>query len=96
VVAGTQRIDRLQAGNDMEVRVVATRRTDAPVGNWQKFALTANNDCTYYVQTYNGYYIGVAGSLMGDGSYVMQPNTTWHINQAVKWRLWVFALAPNT
>lgn len=72
-------------------------RTDAPqVGNWQKFTLTANNDCTYYVQAYNGYYLGVTEGLMSDQTPYQLPNTTSDITQAVKWRLWVFALASST
>jgi hypothetical protein len=57
------------------------------VGNWQKFTLTPNNDCTYYVQSYNGNYIGYANG---------QPNTTSDVTQAIKWRLWLIALAPTT
>jgi hypothetical protein len=68
-------------------------RTDASqVGNWEKFTLTPNDDCTYYIQTYNGYYIGVAQDLKGN-SY---PQPFPEENQAIRWRLWVFDLAPNT
>jgi hypothetical protein len=72
-------------------------RTDAPqVGNWQKFTLTPNNACTYYVQAYNGYYLGITVGIMPDGTYINVPNTTSDISQAVRWRLLVYALAPTT
>jgi hypothetical protein len=62
--------------------------TDASeVANWQKFTLTPNNDCTYYIQAYNGYYLGIGG---------VGPTTTSDNTQAVKWRLQVCALAPTT
>lgn len=62
-------------------------RTDTPqVGNFEKFTLTPNNDCTYYIQTYNGYYIGAYGGV---------PSPFPDKSQAIRWRLWVFALPPN-
>lgn len=33
---------------------------------------------------------------MSDQTPYQLPNTTSDITQAVKWRLWVFALAPTT
>jgi len=71
--------------------------TDASeVGNWQKFTLTPNSDCTYYIQSYNGYYLGVTVGIMQDQTHYLTPNTTSDKTQAVKWRLQVCKLAPTT
>lgn len=71
-------------------------RTDTPqVGNWEKFTLTPNSDCTYYIQTFNGYYIGIGQGHLSDGSPANFPQPFADKSQAVRWKLWVFSLAPN-
>jgi hypothetical protein len=71
--------------------------TDASeVANWQKFTLTPNNDCTYYIQAYNGYYLGITQGMGTDGIKLLTPTTTSDNTQAVKWRLQVCKLAPTT
>ena len=63
---------------------------------FQKFTLTPNNDCTYYVQTYGGYYLTVGEGEFTDGTYYSLLATTSDITQAVRWRLWLRAVAPTT
>jgi hypothetical protein len=65
-------------------------RTDTEtdqIGNWEKFTLIDNGDCTYYIKTYSGNYLSASNappdSLVG---------TVLDINKANRWRFWVFNL----
>ena len=63
-------------------------RTDTEtdqIGNWEKFTLIDNGDCTYYIKTYSGKYLNPTNAP--PDSLI---NTVSDISQASKWRFWVF------
>jgi hypothetical protein len=62
-------------------------RTDTEVdliGNWEKFTLEDNGDFTAYIKTHAGTY--VSATLDGDVATVL------NVDEATRWRFWVFGL----
>ena len=63
-------------------------RTDTEpdqIGNWEKFTLVDNGDFTAYIKTHAGTY--VTASVDSDAV-----TTVTNVNQATRWRFWVFGL----
>jgi hypothetical protein len=65
-------------------------RTDTEmdqIGNWEKFTLIDNGDCTYYIKTYAGTYL-TASNAPPDDLIITVPD----MSKATRWRFWVFSL----
>jgi hypothetical protein len=65
-------------------------RTDTgidQIGNWERFTLIDHGDCTHYIKTYSGNYLTASGAPPDE--HVI---TVADINNATRWRFWVFNL----
>lgn len=62
-------------------------RTDTDqIGIWEKFTLVDNGDFTAYIKTYVGTYL-TASAITGG-----RATTVTNVNEATRWRFWVFGL----
>jgi hypothetical protein len=68
----------------------ASFRTDTEtdqIGNWEKFTIIDNGDCTCYIKTHVGNYLQVSNAAPDDLIVIVSD-----VNKATRWRFWVFSL----